>query len=235
MLRDHLKDQEYFDAYIRSTAERKSSYIKRIEGLDDPEQGFKNSSATLDLFSRNLLISKYSAGEAIYNLKEDFPESLKWFELAYNSTSGYVQLLWMLSIGIMLEVDDSEFNKLVELVKKDDPNDRIIDFLISYRQGNFKQSYAVKFENPYASLIEVIELAQTNKQKSVERLKQYLDKEWYKGHADAGWYDNHKSKHNTFAGYWSWESGALVVALGLEDSTLKGQQYYPYYMVHWNE
>lgn len=36
-------------------------------------------------------------------------------------------------------------------------------------------------------------------------------------------------------GYWSFESGALVKILGLDDSSLKEVQYYPYDMVHWNE
>ena len=36
-------------------------------------------------------------------------------------------------------------------------------------------------------------------------------------------------------GYWSFESGALVKVLGLDDSSLKGLPYYPYDMVHWND
>jgi hypothetical protein len=87
---------------------------------------------------------------------------------------------------------------------------------------------------PYQALVDVINFARTDKLKSVQRLKQYLEKEWYKGHANSGWYDNHKSKHATYSGYWCWESGALVKALGLEDSSLKEQLYYPYDMVHRN-
>jgi hypothetical protein len=36
-------------------------------------------------------------------------------------------------------------------------------------------------------------------------------------------------------GYWSFENGALVKILGLDDSSLKEVQYYLYDMVHWNE
>ncbi|WDF54384.1 PoNi-like cognate immunity protein [Mucilaginibacter sp. KACC 22063] len=234
IIRDKIKDEAYFNNYVGSTTDRKRNYITRIEGLDDPKQGFINSSTTLDLFSRNILIAKYSQGEDIEKLIGDFKESVKWFELTYNSTAFYVQMLWMLSIGILLKIEQSEFDKLVELVKKDDPNDYIIDFLINSRYNWGKQSSDVKFETPYKALVDVITLAQTDKQRSVERLKQYLDKEWYKGHSDAGWYDSHKNKHNTYAGYWSWESGALVIVLGLDDSSLKDQQYYPYDMVHWN-
>ena len=50
-----------------------------------------------------------------------------------------------------------------------------------------------------------------------------------------GGHDDHKSKWNIHTGYWSFESGALVKILGLDDSTLKDQPYYPYDMVHWKE
>ncbi|WP_368135627.1 PoNe immunity protein domain-containing protein, partial [Bacteroides caccae] len=48
------------------------------------------------------------------------------------------------------------------------------------------------------------------------------------------WYNDHKYGivHD---GYWSFESGALVKVLGLDDSCLKGLPYYPYDMVHWND
>jgi hypothetical protein len=234
MLRDKIKDEGYFRSYIRSTIDRKRNYIKRIQSLDDPRQGFINSGTTLDLFSRNIFISKYSQGEDIEKLVDDYEECVKWFELTYNPTTFYVQMLWMLSIGILLKVEQSQFDRLVELIKKDDPNDYLFDFLLNYRYKWHKRSNDLKFETPYKALVEVINLAQTDKQTAVGRLKQDLEKEWYKGHSTEGWYDNHKSKHNTYVGYWSWESGALVMILGLDDSSLKDQPYYPYDVVHWN-
>jgi hypothetical protein len=46
---------------------------------------------------------------------------------------------------------------------------------------------------------------------------------------------HHKSQWNIHSGYWSFESGALVKILGLDDSSLKDTQYYPYDMVHWED
>ncbi|MDO4729539.1 MAG: DUF1911 domain-containing protein, partial [Bacteroidota bacterium] len=65
--------------------------------------------------------------------------------------------------------------------------------------------------------------------------KTYLSKSWYKERSYAGWHNSHKSKHNIYTGYWSFESGALVKILGLDDTLLKDQKYYPYDMVHWQE
>ena len=73
-----------------------------------------------------------------------------------------------------------------------------------------------------------------SKELSIQKLEKYLKKEWYRGHSDCAWHDDHKYgiRHD---GYWSFESGALVKILGLDDSSLKGLPYYPYDMVHWNE
>jgi hypothetical protein len=235
MVRDTIKNEEYFIAYIQNTLKRKNAYIAKINTLENPKQGFINSSVTLDLFSRNILIAKYSLGENISNLLPDYEESIKWFLIAYNSTAFYVQLLWTLSIGIMINKDKVFIAKLIELVKKDDPCDFLIDFILKNNSSWDKQRLELKFSTPYNGLIEVIEIAKTDKQKAVERLKKYLEKEWYKGHSDTGWHNNHNSKHATYCGYWSFESGVIVKILNLDDDILKGVKYYPYDMVHWNK
>ncbi|MFJ1430711.1 DUF1911 domain-containing protein [Capnocytophaga canimorsus] len=134
----------------------------------------------------------------------------------------------------MLKADETSFQKLKSLVEKDNPNDYLIDFLLSSKTDWQIKNTTFKFPKPYAALQEVIDLANDNqKEKATQRLKKYLDKEWYKGHSDTGWYNSHKSKHNIYTGYWSFESGALVKILGLDDTLLKDQKYYPYDMVHW--
>ncbi|WDF54383.1 PoNe immunity protein domain-containing protein [Mucilaginibacter sp. KACC 22063] len=235
MLRDNLKDVNYFEEYINYQTER----IKKFEALvgkvilekGTEDRGALNGLYSLQNFYLDEIKAGYSAGLPISDTLNYFREFLN-ISFKFNKGLTYRLVLDSLSLSILLRVEQSEFDKLVELVKKDDPNDYIIDFLINSRYNWGKQSSDVKFETPYKALVDVITLAQTDKQRSVERLKQYLDKEWYQGHSDAGWYDSHKNKHNTYAGYWSWESGALVIVLGLDDSSLQDQQYYPYDMVH---
>ncbi|WP_345201556.1 PoNe immunity protein domain-containing protein [Chryseobacterium ginsengisoli] len=112
------------------------------------------------------------------------------------------------------------------MISKEDPDDYLIDFLLGKKTTWEKQSKDFKFPKPYQSLQQVISLGTNGeKEKAINNLKLYLDQEWYKGHSDAGWYDNHKSKHNTYAGYWSWESAALVKILDLDDSILKNQKF----------
>ncbi|WP_081779669.1 PoNe immunity protein domain-containing protein [Pseudobutyrivibrio sp. MD2005] len=63
-------------------------------------------------------------------------------------------------------------------------------------------------------------------------LNEYLEKKWYKSNRQQYWYDSHKSANNTYFGYWSFESAAVMKILGEDDSLLKDQKYYPYYMNH---
>ena len=71
----------------------------------------------------------------------------------------------------------------------------------------------------------------SDKDEAVEILRKYLEKEWYKKHRDAAWYDSHKIEHVGYLGYWSFESGAIAKIMGLDNEKLKGVQYYPYDMV----
>lgn len=91
------------------------------------------------------------------------------------------------------------------------------------------------FPRPYAATKEIVLFAEKDKISSVKRLKKYLSQEWYRGHSGYGWHNIHKINIFAHSGYWSFESGALVKILGLDDSSLKEVQYYPYDMVHWNE
>ncbi|OCG48415.1 hypothetical protein A9G35_01500 [Gilliamella sp. Choc5-1] len=144
-------------------------------------------------------------------------------------------MVWMLSIGIMLDAEPDIFEKLKSLVERDHLNDYLVDFLLQNSTQWGKQTAKFEFPRPYKATQDIISLAQTDKTAAVERLKKYLQKEWYRGHSDTGWYDDHKSKWNIHTGYWCFESGALAKILGLDDSTLKDQPYYPYDMVHWEK
>jgi len=65
--------------------------------------------------------------------------------------------------------------------------------------------------------------------------EKYIVEQWYVGHSDCGWYNSHLSKQKIYSGYWCFEGGAIAKVLGLDDSRLKNQQYYPYDLVHYKE
>ena len=85
------------------------------------------------------------------------------------------------------------------------------------------------WKRPYQGLQDVVTTKDITK---VAFLRNYLNKMWYRGNSDAGWYDAHKESGYIYYGYWSWEAGAVAKILGLDDESLKEQQYYPYDLVH---
>ncbi len=233
-LRDKLKSEEYFNTFIEEELDDISFYKEQLSSNDLKKERIIPIKKQIAFKKIDIFYSKYSMGEDILSMQVEMKNTIGYFCQFWNSNTGYVQMVWMLSIVIMLEVEDKEFNKLVDLVKKDNPNDYLIDFLINYRNNLWeKENTTFMFEKPYKSLSEVIDLSQTDKVKAVELLKQYLDKKWYKGHSDMGWYDSHKESMLLYSGYWAWEVGAIVKILGLDDNILKNQKYYPYDMVHW--
>ncbi|MBU2946297.1 PoNi-like cognate immunity protein [Zobellia uliginosa] len=233
-MRDKVKDKTYFENYIDKEKKAIDFFIENTKDKELPVAGQRTFDTTLDLKTRNILIAKYSSGAKIIDLKKDYIESVKWFAKIYNSQNFYVQLIWMLSMGVLLEIDNDSFDILINLVENDDLEDHLVDFLIQSRKPSRPISTkAFKFSIPYKSIESVIN--ETDKQIALENLKKYLDKEWYKGHSSAGWHNSHNGKHNTYFGYWSFESGAVVKILGLDDSSLRDQQYYPYDMVHWKD
>lgn len=230
-LRDNLNTEIRYKELIQ----KKTSFIE--EDLHEYQctgttWDSKQELSHFDIILRNayqILISKYSAGYPVLELIPDYLQGVQFMKKGWNADAGYVTMLWYLSIGVMLECH-KELQQLSILLRELSVKDKLFSFLV-----NNTQDYASEkllWTTPYAGLIEVIEFAKTNKEKAVERLQKYLKKEWYKGHSDCGWYNDHKSKWGVHFGYWSFESGALVKILGLDDSSLQGLPYYPYDMVH---
>lgn len=230
-LRDNLNTEIRYKELIQ----KKTSFVE--EDLHEYQctgttWDSKQELSHFDIILRNayqILISKYSVGYPVLELIPDYLQGVQFMKKGWNTDAGYVTMLWYLSIGVMLECH-KELQQLSILLKEHSVKDKLFSFLV-----NNTQDYASEkllWTTPYAGLIEVIELAKTNKEEAVERLQKYLKKEWYKGHSDCGWYNDHKSKWGVHFGYWSFESGALVKILGLDDSSLQGLPYYPYDMVH---
>jgi hypothetical protein len=132
----------------------------------------------------------------------------------------------------MLEIDDSLMSRLDRLAQSYEPHDTLIDFLMNARHSvSWKPRHtSFIFGYPYNRLLPVIEGKQ-----HILHMKPYLENDWYRGHNNMGWHDSHLHQDPIYPGYWSFETGAIVKILGLDDSTLKDFPYYPYDMVHYKD
>ncbi len=114
------------------------------------------------------IIAKYSLGEAIHTIEGDFDNALIDLRHIGENEVGYLNLIWMISLGILLETEKKNLVSLAKLVEKENMNDAVIDFLLCASDiGYTNMTNRYYKENPYAKTKEIIELAQTDKKRSV--------------------------------------------------------------------
>jgi len=243
-MRDHLcieekcrKGIEYHKEFI---AENKEDIKKLIE---DERNGIQrnpkdNPSIIEARYLRNFIHqindirAKYSLGDDISTIEEDFHNAINDLEHTGTREVGYISLIGMISLGILLETDKKNIERISELVEKKEINDAVIDFLLCASDiGYTKITNDYYKENPYAKTKEIIELAQNDKKEASKRLQKYMEKEWFKGHYDYEWKNAHKEPG--YVGFWSFETAALVKILVLDDTSLIKNNHYPYDLAHY--
>ncbi|MGH0776891.1 PoNi-like cognate immunity protein [Bacillus cereus] len=243
-MRDHLcieekckRGIEYHKEFIEENREE----IKSLE--EDEKNGIQrypndNKSIILENYLSNFIHemndirAMYSLGEDISKMEVYFYNAIDDLEHTGASKVGYIYMLWIISLGILLETDKKNIERLKKIVDKKNMNDAVIDFLLCASDiGYTNMTNRYYKENPYAKTKEIIELAQTDKKEASKRLQVYMEKEWFKGHYDYEWKNAHKEPG--YVGYWSFETAALAKILELDDISLKDNNHYPYDLVHY--
>lgn len=232
-MRDVLMSEQYFSEYIQEETRRINNFVSKLQNNEVREDRIYSVKKKIDAIKFELLISKYSYGEEVGKLESEFIELLNDMPLYWNENSSYVDMLWMMSLAILFDVSKEQFCVMSDLVKKYNRNDAVLDFLINYKMhgvvGEIEGNYSYGF--PYNKLVDIVSDTGNN----VERLKEYLQKYWYIGHKDMGWYNIHRAKEKLYYGYWSFEAGAIAKILNIEDDSLRNVQYYPYDLVHYKK
>ncbi len=230
------------------------------ERIDDNKKGIqryrnsneeivKNKYSSLLGYTIELIIAMYSKGQEISELKLLCEQAITYMEASWGKRNSeeftygdepnpyftydqYWKLITVLSLGVLLDVSNNEFSKFVKIREKVQEKDYLLDTIISYRINSYEVVEHTMATNPYQEFKSIIKVSKTDKVIASEMLKTYLETKWYNDNKEMYWYGYHKDSRLYF-GYWSFESGALVKILGLDDTILKDQQYYPYDMVHW--
>ncbi|MBU5465771.1 DUF1911 domain-containing protein [Virgibacillus sp. MSJ-26] len=176
--------------------------------------------------------AKYSLGEKMITLEEDFENAISDLVNMNKKETGYLNLLWMVALGVLLETDQQNMKRLAKVVEKQKMKDFVIDYLLCASDiGWTKINHAFYEEIPYSNTKKIIELAQTDKKEASDRLHTYMEKEWFQGHYDYEWRNAHKEPG--YIGFWSFETAAIAKILELDDEGLKDNIHYPYDLAHY--
>ncbi len=254
--REFLNTPEGFAENISYTREFIEDLLARVESLKEAERKginiyprsnaevIKSTRGTITSYYLDLVFAMYSAGYSIPEIKEEYERLIhvmyeNWATRTldeytyYDSepfygTDEYWLVLQVVSLGVLLQLNEEDRDKIVYIRDKVATPDIILDFLCSYidkREVGVTQSIGDKYKG----------LAQFIKECTPENaptlMKTYLSKQWFKDYKRQGFLTTHNS--GLHEGYWSFESGAVMKILQADDSILKGQQFYPYDMVHW--
>lgn len=229
-IRDHYKGEKYFNKEIV----RFSDIIK--ETIQETNLNAFNYWAISAKYQQ-IISLKFSLGIPVFQIVEDYSSALNYYIKGWDEKEAtYADMLLMISLGILFQVSDGDFELLVEYVEKTDANkkldnwhpDGLIWFLLNSRSSHQSKATEILFPRIYGSLYEITKLSKPDAESALEK---YLEK-WYNLHKGDPWYNTHE-RDRGYCGYWAWEVAAVVKVMGLNDSSFKDNIYYPYDMVHW--
>lgn len=129
-------------------------------------------------------------------------------------------------MGILLEVDDEIFQKVIKIRDRVPTPDFLLDYLLSFKDGREVHQETIA-ENQFKSRVKL--LKEKGADMAAADFNKYLIKQWFKDYKRMGWEESHMEDYHT--GYWSFETRAIVKILKIDDSSLKGVPYYPYDLV----
>lgn len=247
MIRQGIKTEDYFDKYLVSGIEqiqRRKLMLLNGQVVTDRLNWFKKGQFDLML---NLTIANYTAGKSNEVVKENLLTAIEYLKdswsskvvllnyevVSYNQYTGssYNQILIVLSLGYLLDINKADLKKIAVVIDQDNVKDFLFEFIIRAkikdREPITEESYRDFFGIP--KCLEKLRQAitETEKSKAEKLVKEFITKDWTKYQKELGGLENHKSKHDTYFGYWSFETAAIVKIMDLDDSSFRECQYYP--------
>lgn len=228
-MRDKIKNKQYFIDYIAEDEARIHNFQTKLDNNEVRSDRILPVKRMIHFLKHNLLIAKYSMGNDVGDLASDFEETIFLLPEIWEVES-YSLKLSIVSISILLDISRKSSEILLGLMRKT-KTDWLLDYLLHY----FDRKIIISENLLFPSYKSLYNAANEKTEDAVSLIKNYLESKWYKGHINCDWYDSHKSKEKIYSGYWSFESGAIVKILGLNDAILKDVPYYPYDMVHYKK
>ncbi len=246
-MRDSAKNENYFKSVIVDIEKSSTTWLTKVANGEIPVDRINYLKRSISWSLVTLIAAKYSFGYPSNDLLGDYMRASQLIHESWDgfwklknrdgkeydqyTLSPYDEMLWMLSLGYLLNAPNEEYSKLVSVIDQDKVRDKLYEFIITAkitdRAPLKEESYREYFGIPQVFATLRLAIEQQNKKEAERLIKLFLEKEWYKNHKDAGWYNTHKSKHNVYVGYWCFESAAVVKIMGLDDSSFRDNKYYP--------
>jgi hypothetical protein len=247
MIRDISRDQEYWNKFIFQNSTSLQERIYKIQNQLIPIDRIVAISPSISYAYLELLSGKYSSGADINGLISNWITGVQWISTTWSTSDlckegyppkyykffnldKYDEILWYLSLGILLKVESKEFCKLVEVIDKLEVKDFLLEFLIrKYLPSRTitYETYEKHFIIPKVFNTLRTAIQEQDKKIIQEKIKVFIRKEWLANHRSCFWSSSHKSSNLIYQGYWCYEAAAITCILDLDDSSYRDWKYYP--------
>lgn len=223
VIRDTIKDAEYFNEYLNYQNKRIQLFIDRANSIQDKA---KNAAlySNISVFLKDKFYASYSYGVSTLEL---IPIYLEWLSAVEKSSDVcYSDLIDLASLCVLLEPGESSPNRVEALITKSKEKDDLLDFFsLQLTEQPLKFPINDIKYSEYAELKSTLISADKAQQK--DRLHDYINKAWYQSNKNSAWYDSHLSKQNTYVGYWCFIGAAIVKILSLDFKNFSDIKFFP--------
>jgi hypothetical protein len=255
MMRDKLKDEDYFKRYSDSCVSRLEKNINKLQNNEIREDRVSAVEFNIIRTAVKLITSLYSLGVSIEDLSMEIRKIIGYMEKNWKPektkveakvgnkfelwdqyrVESYEYFLHILSLAYLLNVSDEDFQVLVDIIDRDNISDNLYEFIIKARFPDRAQNRAEEYDHDLSVILKVYKslraaTEQESKEEAAKLVKRFLEKSFY--HKHANFYDTHKNRGEIYYGYWSFESAAVATIMGLDDSSFRENQYYPKDLSH---
>ncbi len=246
MLRDTLKDRDYYNDRVNFRVKVIDKRIKKIEstGKVTDEIKMKASFRVVD-YAVTLMHQKYSRGDDLADFKpvlaftleyrqwqkhyanvlpaKEQKARIQWEELHEDDLRRTI--IW-LTFAYCLDMGPDYYQQMFVLIANQG-QDGILDS-IAVKMGDTAREVAQStlFKKRFGKLYKVIEGTPEQRPTLV---KAYLDA-WYKAEGNP---DYHLMDTDAYIGYWCWGAALIVKLYDIDDNSFIDHEYYPKDLVHW--
>ncbi|MCG7540362.1 DUF1911 domain-containing protein [Pseudoalteromonas sp. CO348] len=248
MLRDTIKDKNYFDDRV---AFKRECIEEDIEDLKNDGSLSLNSKMQIAFGlvsdSTYLLHQKYSRGDNLAEFKpllldtltyrqwqKDYADALPEHEQVMRIDSEELHeddmrrtIIW-LSFAYCLNMGRDYYLQALTLIANQGQDALLDKLAVELGDTNREVATDTLFKKRFGKLYNVVEGSPEQRPSLV---KAYLDA-WYKAEGNP---DYHLMDNDAYIGYWCWGAALVVKLFNIDDSSFIDHPYYPKDLVHWQD
>lgn len=223
VIRDSIKDAEYFNEYLNYQNKRIQLFIDRANSIQDKSKKAALYS-NISVFLKDKFYASYSYGVSFSELMSIY---LDWLSAAEKASDiCYSDLIDIASLCVLFEPKENSSYRVEKLINNSKEKDDLLNLLCSQLNEQTLKLPINDIKYPeYAELKTA--LTSIDKSQQQAYLCDYINNVWYQANKNSAWYDSHLSKQNTYVGYWCFVGAAIAKILSLDFKVFSDIDFFP--------